>query len=183
MLARFNKKDLAARSKKMKAIAQAPPTEDLKLKVVVDVAPTPTDVEKTYSGSVFKRRRKVTTEPSKLSVSDGHAPSQHGPPPSPPFFRDMVVQEGEGTNTQEEGLWDPNLDPPSFLEKILLPTKTKEKLVGLEKDHLVEQAVRQLGQALTTNCLAISNLKESKGSAKQKSQEVSMLLQQVGGLK
>jgi len=49
----------------------------------------------------------------------------------------VVVQEGEGTSTQEEELWDPNLDVPSFLEKILLPTKTKEKLTGLEEYHLV----------------------------------------------
>jgi len=89
----------------------------------------------------------------------------------------VVVQEGEGTNTQEEGLWDPNLDAPSFfLEKVLLPTKTKEKLVGLEEDHLVEQA-------LVTNCLAISKLREWKGSAEKKSHEVTELLQQVGGLK
>jgi len=51
------------------------------------------------------------------------------------------------------------LDAPSFLEKILLPTKAKEKLESLEEDHLVEQAVRQLGKALTANCLAISKLK------------------------
>jgi len=95
----------------------------------------------------------------------------------------VVVQEGEGTSTQEEGLWDPNLDSPSFLEKVLLPIKTKEKLSDLEKDHLVEQAVRQLGQALATNCLAISQLREWKGSAEKKSHEVTELLQQVGGLK
>lgn len=52
------------------------------------------------------------------------------------------------------------MDPLSFLEKILLPTKNKEKLNGLEEDHLVEQAVRQQGQALATNFLAISKLRE-----------------------
>jgi len=89
----------------------------------------------------------------------------------------VVVHEGDGTSAPEEGLWDPNLDAPFFLEKILLPTKTKEKLEGLEQDHLVEQAMRQLGQALATNCLAISNLREWKGSIKRNSHEFIELLQ------
>jgi len=41
-----------------------------------------------------------------------------------------VVQEGEATSAQEKGQWDPNLDAPSFLEKFILPTKTKEKLLA-----------------------------------------------------
>jgi len=49
MLGRLNKKDFAARAKKMKAIAQVLPTLDLKLKVFVDTAPAPTDEEETYS--------------------------------------------------------------------------------------------------------------------------------------
>ena len=75
------------------------------------------------------------------------------------------------------------MDAPSFLEKVLLPTRTKEKLVGLEEDHLVGQAVRQLRQALATSCLAIFKLRDWKGSAEKKSHEVTELLQQVGGLK
>jgi len=54
----------------------------------------------------------------------------------------VVVQECEDISAPEEELWDPNLDAPSYLKKILLPTKTKEKLEGLEEDHLVELAVR-----------------------------------------
>jgi len=88
----------------------------------------------------------------------------------------VVVQEGEGTNVQEEGLWDPNLDAPSFLEKVLLPTKTKEKLTGIKED-------RMLGQALAISCLAISKPREWKGSAQKKSHEVILLIQQVGSLK
>jgi len=57
----------------------------------------------------------------------------------------VVVQEGKGTIFQEEGLWDPNLDAPSFLEKVLLPTKTKEKMTDIEEDRLVGQPMRQLG--------------------------------------
>jgi len=137
------------------------------------IAPAPTNGEETYSGPVFKRRRKATTETFKLFASDGCAPSQQAPQPSSPPPLDMVmVQEGEGTSTQEEGLWNPNLDAPFFLEKILLPTKTKEKLTGLEEDHMVKQAVRQLAQALATNYLAISKLREWKSSAKNMSHEV-----------
>jgi len=184
MLGKLNNKDLAARAKKMKAAAQALPFEDLKLKTVVEAAPAPIDEKETYYGLVFKRRRKAITEPSELSISDGRAPSQQAPPPSPPPPRNMVVvQKGEGTSAPKEGLWDPNLDAPSFLEKILLPTKTKERLDGLEEYHLVEQVVRQLGKALATNCLAISKPREWKGSTKKKSHDVAELLQQVGGLK
>jgi len=81
----------------------------------------------------------------------------------------VVVQEGEGTSTPEKGLWDPNLDAPSFLEKILLPTKDKEKLESLEEDHLVEQVVRLLREALAVNYLSISKLRGWKGSAKEES--------------
>jgi len=95
----------------------------------------------------------------------------------------VVVQEAEGTSVQEEGLWDPNLDAPSFLQKVILPTKTKEKLIGIEGDLLVGQAMRQLGQALATSCLAISKLIEWKGSAEKRSHKVIELLHQVGSLK
>jgi len=43
--------------------------------------------------------------------------------------------------------------------------------------------MRQLGKALATSCLAISKLREWKGSAEKKSHEAIGLLQQVGSLK
>ena len=76
ILGKHNKKDLAARAKKMKVASQALPTENLKLKVIVDVAPASIDDEETYSGPVFKRRRKATTETFELSISDRRTPSQ-----------------------------------------------------------------------------------------------------------
>jgi len=88
-----------------------------------------------------------------------------------------------GASAPEGGLWDPNLDAPTFLENTLLSAQAKEKLESLEKDQLVKQAVRQLGQALAANCLAISQLRGWKGSAKEESHKVSELSQQVGGLR
>ena len=135
MLGRLNKKDLASKAKKMKETAQARPAEDLKLKVVAEVVPAPTDDEETYSGLGFKRRRRVATEPSEHSVSDGCAPSPQATLPSPPPSRDMVVvQEDEATSALEEGMWDPSLDTPFFLEKTLLSAKAKERLENLEED-------------------------------------------------
>ena len=157
----LNKKELVAKAKKMKTTAQASPTKDLKLKVVVEVVPSYD--EETFYGSVFKRRRKSATEPAEHSASDGRAPSPQAPPPSPPPSNDVVVQESAGVSAPVGGLWDPTLDAPSFLEKILLSAKTKEKLESLEEDRLVEQAVRQLGQALAMNCLAIFKLRGWKG--------------------
>ena len=46
----------------------------------------------------------------------------------------------------------------------------------------MEQAVRQLGQALAGNCLAISKLRGWKGSAKEESHKVVELSRQVDGL-
>jgi len=48
------------------------------------------------------------------------------------------------------------LDATFFLEKTLLPAEAKEELDNLREDQLVGQTVRQLGQALATNCLALS---------------------------
>jgi len=49
----------------------------------------------------------------------------------------------------------------SFLHgESLLPSKAKEKLIDIEEDRLVGEAVRQGGQALATSCLAISKLRE-----------------------
>jgi len=53
---------LVARAKKMKEVAQARPTEDLKLKVIAKATPTPTDDEETYSGPVAR------LPPSPLSI-------------------------------------------------------------------------------------------------------------------
>ena len=81
MLGRLNKKDLAAKAQKMKAVAQASPVKDLKLKVVAEVVPS--DDEETYSGTAFKRRQKVAAEPAEHSTLDGRAPSPQTPPPNP----------------------------------------------------------------------------------------------------
>jgi len=75
------------------------------------------------------------------------------------------------------------LDAPSFLEKALLPSKAKEKLMGLEEDLVVGETMRQLGQALATSFLVVSKLKEWRGPIEKKSHEVVELHQQVGNLK
>jgi len=92
------------------------------------------------------------------------------------------LQERVGASVLVGGLWDPTLNTPTFLEKALLSTQAKEKLESLEEDQLVEQAVRQLGQALAANCLAISKLRGWQGSAKKESDKVVKLSRQVDGL-
>jgi len=67
MLGELNKKDLAARAKKMKAAAQALPTEDLKLKVVVDAAPSPVDDEETFLGRSSKGDERSPLNPPSSS--------------------------------------------------------------------------------------------------------------------
>jgi len=72
------------------------------------------------------------------------------------------MQEGVGPSALVGGLWDPTLNAPTFLEKTLLSVQAKEKLENLEEVQLVEQAVKQLGQALDANFLAISKLRDGK---------------------
>ena len=94
-----------------------------------------------------------------------------------------MVQESVGVSALMGGLWDLTLDAPTFLEKTLLSAQAKEKLESLEEDQLVEQAVRQLGQALAANFLAISKLRGWKGSVKEETHEVDELTWHVDGLK
>jgi len=178
---RLSKKDLLARAKKMKVAAQTSPTKDLMLKFMAEVVPS--NDEEIYYGSVFKRRRKVDAEPAEHYASNGRAPSPQAHPPSPPPSQNIVVQEGVGASAPVGGLWDPTLNAPTFLEKTFLSAQANEKLESLEEDQLVEQAVRQLGQALVVNCLTISKLTGWKGSAKEETHKVAELSRQVDGLK
>lgn len=54
--------------------------------------------------------------------------------------------------------------------------------MGLEEDRLVGETMRQLGQALATNCLVASKMKEWRGSAEKKSHDVVELHHQIGNL-
>jgi len=118
MLDMLNKKDLVARAKKMRATAQASPAKDLKLKTVPEVVPS--DDEETYFGPVSKRRRMAVAKTVEHSALDGRARSPQAFPPSSPPSDGRVVQESAGASVLEGGLWDPNLDAPTFLEKTLL---------------------------------------------------------------
>jgi len=80
MLGTLDKRDLVARAKLLKAAAQAPPVEDLKLKAVAEVAFS--DDEDTCSGTVFKQKRKAGPAPTEHSISDARAPSPQVPPPN-----------------------------------------------------------------------------------------------------
>jgi len=51
----------------------------------------------------------------------------------------------------------------------------KEKLIAHDESYLFREAMRQFGQALTTNCLATSKLKERMATKGVKAQETSRL--------
>jgi len=169
MLARIDKKEQANTTKRMRAAAQVP--QDLKLKAPTTVVPASTeDDEETNYGLVFKSKRKDIAAPIEHSHSNGWAPSYRAPSASPTLPCDMmVVQEEEGMSSRGKGLWDLDLDVPSFLEKTLLPNEEKEKLITLEEDRLVHETMRQLGQALAASFFLVTKLKDwrvggSKGS-------------------
>jgi len=165
MLARIDKKELAERAKRMKVAAQAP--QDLKLKAPTTIVLTSTeDDEEINPGLIFKRKRKAIDALTEHSHSDGRAPSNCAPSTSPTQPRNMmVVQKDEGMSFREKGLWYLDLDVPSFLEKTLLPNEEKEKLMTLEEDRLVQETMRQLGQALAASFLVATKLKVWRGSA------------------
>jgi len=68
----------------------------------------PSGDEETCSRLVFKRIRTDAAATSAHSVSNDRAPSYRNFPPSPSPSRDIVVQEGRGESTSEEGQWDPS---------------------------------------------------------------------------
>jgi len=76
MLARINKKDLAERANKMSAAAQAPPSQDLKLKAIATTTPPPPPPPPKPGGKLFLRQPLKGKERQQLSLSS--SPHQIG---------------------------------------------------------------------------------------------------------
>ena len=91
----------------------------------------------------------------------------------------MVIQEGEAEISKGKNLWDPSLDTRTFLEKALLPTEERERLMTHDENHLVREAIRQFGQALARSCLTATKMKERKAAEDLKAQEISELRKEM----
>jgi len=100
--------------------ALGPSVKDKRLKGVAEVAPSEDD--ETYSGLVFKRKRKADAAIPVPSDSDGRAPSYRECPLSTSSPRDIAVREGKGENVSEGDQWDSSADLSSFLQKVLHST-------------------------------------------------------------
>jgi len=173
MLSKYNKKKLKEMAKRMRVAANVP-KDSLRLEALIPTQ-VPTDDEETTLGLVFTRKRKAVAAPTEHSHSDGRAPSHHDAPSEGQTpLRDMVViQEGEAESLRRPNLWNPNLDDPSYLKKVLLRTEEREKLMTRDESYLIREAIRQFGQALAISCLTASKVNKRITAEELRIQETS----------
>jgi len=125
-----------------KKTAPTPSAKDRKLKAVAEVAPS--EDEETYSGLIFKRKRKDDAAIPVPSKSDGRGPSYRECPFSASSPHDIVVQEGRGERASEGDQWDSSSNLSSFLQKMLHSARVEERLKNLEEDPLMEHMSKKL---------------------------------------
>jgi len=116
--------------------APSPSIKDKRLKGVAEVTKVAaSEDEETYSGLVFKRKRKADAAIPMPSDSDGQAPSYKECSPSTSFPCDIVVQEGRGKVLRRVASGIPlPICLPSFLQKVLQSTRAKERSGSLEEE-------------------------------------------------
>ena len=184
MLSKFSKKELEEMAKRMRAVAIVPKVSlNQKMKVPATTTSTPTGDEETFSGPVFrrKRKRKALVAPTEHSHLDWRAPFHHATPSKDQSLpRDMVViEEGEVESSKGKNLWNLSLDAPKFLKKALLPAEERERLMAYDKIHFAHEAIRKFGQALATICLVATKMKERKATKDLKAQKISKLRKEM----
>jgi len=124
MLHTLNKRDLAARAKLLKVVAQAPPAEDLKLKAVAEMALS--DDEDTCLRPVFKRRRKAVSVPTVHLTSYGWAPLPQVPPPNPSLLAILWYKRVRERTCKREDCGIPPLMPLPFLRRPCFPPRPEK---------------------------------------------------------
>jgi len=101
MLDTQKRKNLAALAEK-KMTTEALSTKGQKLKAMAEA--TPSEDEETCYGLVFKRKRTDAASNFVHSVSNSRALLYRDFPPNPSLPRDIAVQEGRGESASEEGV-------------------------------------------------------------------------------
>ena len=147
---------------KAKMASRAPP------KVVV--APTSSeDDEDTASGFVFtrKRGRAQATGPMP-SPFRGQATSNVAPPLQPPhtLAATPCPLEAGVESSRQKGLLDQEIDVAS-----LLRPEDEERMDAHSGQHLLQEVMKQLGQALATRCVAMKKMRHREVAIEQKKQD------------
>jgi len=154
MLAHFNKEDLLKMATNAKMASQLP------LKAAV--APTSLeDDEDTASGFIFtrKRGRARAVSPMPSPYRDQAASNVARPPqPSTALPTTQGHLEGGAESSRRKGLWDFDVDIISYLEDSLLGSEGVERVGGHGGHYLLQEAMKQFGQALATSCVVVKKL-------------------------
>jgi len=90
--------------------------------------------------------------------------------------------EGGAESSRRKGLWDPNLDVSAHIEGALLLPEDEERLRAHNGRHLLEEAIKQFGQALATSCLAVEKIQSQGIATESKIQENDELHRKVAGV-
>jgi len=136
---------------------------DQRLKGVAEVAEAAAfEDEDTYSGIVFKRKRKADAVVPAPSGSNGQAPSYREHPPSACSPRDIVVKEGKGESATGGDQGDSYAYLPPFVQKALHSFQTQARLESLEEDPLLDHVSRHLGEILVGSNLLLSNMQKAR---------------------
>ena len=178
-LSKISKKELEEMVKRMKETAKMPDESLKKKKALKIVAQTSTEQDKeTTSGLVFKRKIKVTTPPAEHSHSDGRTPYP-GIVHCEGHQDIILVQECEAGSFKGKSLLDPSIDIPAYFKKAFLPSEDNKRLMAFDEDHLVCDAMKQIGQAFATGCLAVTKMKNQRVAKDLKAQENALLCKEI----
>jgi len=106
--------------------------------------------------------------------SQGQATLNISPPPQPSNVLPATLCHLEGgvESSGKKGLWDPGVDITSYLEDYLLHPEDKERMVVYGGHHLLQEAMKQCGQALATSFFAAKKLRSQETTFERVKQDV-----------
>jgi len=80
-------------------------------------------------------------------------------------------REAGAKSSRRKGLWDQGVDVTSLLEDALLRPEDEERMDTHSSQHLLQEVVKQLGQALATSCMAMKKMRHQKVAIEQDKQD------------
>jgi len=131
--------------------------------------------EDTYSGLIFKRKRKVDVAVPANSTSNYRAPSYREHPPSSSCPRDLVVQEGRGESASGGDSSAPLADLPAFLQRVLQSFQDQERMESMDEDPLQEHTAKCLGDFFIASSLIMTKMQKLKEAASQDAHQIKRL--------
>ena len=100
-------------------------------------------------------------------ASDTVPPSQ---PPHTPIATPCPLEAGAGSS-RRKGLWDQGFDVTSLLENALLRPEDEERMYAYSCQHLLQEVMKQLGQAPATSCVVVKKMRRREVAIEQDKQD------------